>query len=161
MRYPIRTGLEYPLWHLPSLLGVVTLTAFPALLCEKIFAGVPGSLAEPSQVLLLEPNAIPHVTAEVSVSSSWDLFSSSLWDPSWFWPLGDATRFPLPQRVLRDSSTQGLVLTPVAPAPLSAILRPPPASAATACPGLGEEAPPPPGSATCAAAAAAARPCSR
>lgn len=76
-------------------------------------------------------------------------------DPSWFWPLGDATRFPLPQRILCDSPTQALVLTPVAPAPLSAIL-PPPATSTAAGLGLGEEASPPPGSATCAGAAAAA-----
>lgn len=76
-------------------------------------------------------------------------------DPSWFWPLGDATRFPLPQRILCDSPTQAFVLTPVAPAPLSAIL-PPPATSTAAGLGLGEEASPPPGSATCAGAAAAA-----
>ena len=139
----------------------MTLIAFLALLCEEIFAGASGERVELSQVLQFGPTTIPHFTAEVSVSSSWDLFSSSIWDPSWFRPLGDATRFPLPQRILRDSPTRALVPTPVAPVPLSATSPPPPHPAtAAAGPGLGEEAPPPPGSATC-AAAAVARPCSR
>lgn len=103
---PSRLGLEFPLRYLPLLLGVLVIS-LPSQTCfvKNCFASAPGAQAEPSQVLTLEPTTIPHFTAEVSVSSSWDLFSSSIWDPSWFWPLGDATRFPLPQRILRDSAS--------------------------------------------------------
>lgn len=90
-----RIGLESPLRHLPFLLGVVTLAASPPCLVRSSLPGPRERRRSPPGPSCEDPPPFP-TSPQKFLSSSWDLFSSSLWDPSWFWPLGDATRLPAP-----------------------------------------------------------------